>query len=156
MTYLFRICFFFNDTATTEIYTYGHTPSLHDALPILEQHIADTPAEHHPKHAVEQQVTKGVGVDPGKAAGIDAPGTQPRGHHEGEQVHQPIPVHGHRPELDGDRIYVVQDRHTASHVKTPIMPVAGCRRRGLPALAADQTRSEVHTSALPSLMRNSY
>src|SRR3546814_1821501 len=27
---------FFNDTATTEIYTYGHTLSLHDALPILE------------------------------------------------------------------------------------------------------------------------
>src|SRR3546814_7602664 len=25
---------FFNDTATTEIYTYGHTSSLHDALPI--------------------------------------------------------------------------------------------------------------------------
>src|SRR3546814_7555374 len=28
-------CFFFNDTATTEIYTYGHTLSLHDALPIF-------------------------------------------------------------------------------------------------------------------------
>src|SRR3546814_8600359 len=26
---------FFNDTATTEIYTYCHTLSLHDALPIL-------------------------------------------------------------------------------------------------------------------------
>src|SRR3546814_13885475 len=26
--------FFFNETATTEIYTYGHTLSLHDALPI--------------------------------------------------------------------------------------------------------------------------
>src|SRR3546814_16306506 len=25
---------FLNDTATTEIYTYGHTLSLHDALPI--------------------------------------------------------------------------------------------------------------------------
>src|SRR3546814_10577394 len=28
------VCFFFTDTATTEIYTYGHTLSLHDALPI--------------------------------------------------------------------------------------------------------------------------
>src|SRR3546814_12384140 len=28
------IFFFFNETATTEIYTYGHTLSLHDALPI--------------------------------------------------------------------------------------------------------------------------
>src|SRR3546814_17306518 len=31
----FVLCsFFFNDTATTEIYTYLHTLSLHDALPI--------------------------------------------------------------------------------------------------------------------------
>src|SRR3546814_18497494 len=29
--------FFFNDTATTEIYTYGHTLSLHDALPIYRR-----------------------------------------------------------------------------------------------------------------------
>src|SRR3546814_11770190 len=29
-----KIYFFFNDTATTEIYTYLHTLSLHDALPI--------------------------------------------------------------------------------------------------------------------------
>src|SRR3546814_15415539 len=27
-------CFFFKDTATTDIYTYRHTLSLHDALPI--------------------------------------------------------------------------------------------------------------------------
>src|SRR3546814_13459484 len=32
MLYIFN--FFFNDTATTEIYTYRHTLSLHDALPI--------------------------------------------------------------------------------------------------------------------------
>src|SRR3546814_17155302 len=31
---LVLLIFFFNDTATTEIYTYGHTLSLHDALPI--------------------------------------------------------------------------------------------------------------------------
>src|SRR3546814_9643647 len=31
----FIVFFFFNDTATTEIYTYRHTLSLHDALPIL-------------------------------------------------------------------------------------------------------------------------
>src|SRR3546814_16438569 len=31
---MFYIFFFFNDTATTAIYTYRHTLSLHDALPI--------------------------------------------------------------------------------------------------------------------------
>src|SRR3546814_17254038 len=30
----------FNATATTEIYTYGHTLSLHDALPIYSQGIS--------------------------------------------------------------------------------------------------------------------
>src|SRR3546814_15365390 len=30
------ICFFFMDTATTDIDTYGHTLSLHDALPIFD------------------------------------------------------------------------------------------------------------------------
>src|SRR3546814_2329941 len=31
--------FFFNATATTEIYTDGHTLSLHDALPIFDTHV---------------------------------------------------------------------------------------------------------------------
>src|SRR3546814_13326559 len=30
------VCFFFNVTATTYIYTYGHTLALHDALPIFD------------------------------------------------------------------------------------------------------------------------
>src|SRR3546814_15977147 len=38
-------CFFLNDTATTEIYTYGHTLSLHDALPICGQRGKAVPAD---------------------------------------------------------------------------------------------------------------
>src|SRR5213075_3515042 len=34
--------FFFNDTATTEIYTTRHTLSLHDALPILSPPARET------------------------------------------------------------------------------------------------------------------
>src|SRR5215813_15478081 len=48
-TYIFVI-FFFNDTATTEIYTL----SLHDALPISGQHAAHgrvDPRHHHPPRA---------------------------------------------------------------------------------------------------------
>src|SRR3546814_13743709 len=33
--------FFVNDTATTQIYTYGHTLSLHDALPISRAQVLD-------------------------------------------------------------------------------------------------------------------
>src|SRR3546814_12127620 len=46
--------FFFNDTATTEIYTYWHTLSLHDALPIFAasplRRVAPTPPPKPPHH----------------------------------------------------------------------------------------------------------
>src|SRR3546814_16945954 len=37
------IIFFFNETATTEIYTYLHTLSLHDALPVSTRTISARP-----------------------------------------------------------------------------------------------------------------
>src|SRR3546814_2201105 len=39
------LCFFFNDTATTVIYTYVHTLSLHDALPICAEAVVIAPGE---------------------------------------------------------------------------------------------------------------
>src|SRR3546814_17907458 len=48
MLFLVSIIFFLNDTANTEIYTYCHTLSLHDALPIylpgLEDGAATAPS----------------------------------------------------------------------------------------------------------------
>src|SRR3546814_484455 len=41
--------FFFNDPATTELYTYGHTLSLHDALPIS----GDAGGTGHPHRQIE-------------------------------------------------------------------------------------------------------
>src|SRR3546814_17009028 len=38
------VIFFFNDTATTDIYTYCHTLSLHDALPLSLRLLADADA----------------------------------------------------------------------------------------------------------------
>src|SRR3546814_18607420 len=37
---IYFICFFFNESSTTEIYTYLHTLSLHDALPIFSVRVA--------------------------------------------------------------------------------------------------------------------
>src|SRR3546814_11774596 len=34
MSFIYRYCYFYNDTSTTQIYTYRHTLSQHDALPI--------------------------------------------------------------------------------------------------------------------------
>src|SRR3546814_14799937 len=49
--------FFFNDTATTEIYTYVHTLSLHDALPIYRiarKQVADHRDDDHPERGADQ------------------------------------------------------------------------------------------------------
>src|SRR3546814_17290250 len=47
VVFIVSVVFFFNDTATTEIYTYVHTLSLHDALPssakLAEEIIRVTP-----------------------------------------------------------------------------------------------------------------
>src|SRR3546814_9713389 len=47
------LCFFFKDPATTEIYTYGHTLSLHDALPIYST--AATPRWHGRPSSAERR-----------------------------------------------------------------------------------------------------
>src|SRR3546814_15628248 len=46
----YRLSFCFKDTATTEIYTYGHTLALHDALPIFRgrEYSGDFFALQHP------------------------------------------------------------------------------------------------------------
>src|SRR3546814_3319571 len=45
--YVVCLPFFFNDPATTEIYTYGHTLSLHDALPILHGWLGKAARQSH-------------------------------------------------------------------------------------------------------------
>src|SRR5213596_1696284 len=47
MSAIFICCFFFNDTATTEIYTRPYTLSLHDALPISTRSSAPGPEWAH-------------------------------------------------------------------------------------------------------------
>src|SRR3546814_14543627 len=59
--------FFFNDTATTENYTYWHTLSLHDALPIYREILTVRPASPpfpngvcaHPKDPAEAKSSLG-------------------------------------------------------------------------------------------------
>src|SRR3546814_15188123 len=63
VTYL-SCAFFFNDPATTEIYTYLHTLSLHDALPILLRetrpqriiHLAGARQTHDPRSLLDDNV----------------------------------------------------------------------------------------------------
>src|SRR3546814_16831237 len=49
---LYLVVYLFNDTATTESYTYCHTLSLHDALPILSCPSASPSAGSTPKNGL--------------------------------------------------------------------------------------------------------
>src|SRR3546814_419042 len=64
--------FFFNDTATTEIYTYLHTLSLHDALPIWIERVVELPAE--PALGV-RRANLDAGARPQPVIGVDAKDT---------------------------------------------------------------------------------
>src|SRR3546814_7769991 len=66
---------FFNDPATTQIYTYLHTLSLHDALPIydidaLKQVFADADAKGWFIEAMFLEPVMGEG-DPGRSVPVD-------------------------------------------------------------------------------------
>src|SRR3546814_8511527 len=50
------MCFFFNDTSTTETYTYLHTLSLHDALPLVGiDEVEGLVRRHLVAHVVEHE-----------------------------------------------------------------------------------------------------
>src|SRR3546814_12543957 len=55
---MYVVVCFFNDTATTEIYTYGHTLSLHDALPISQGRNESTDREPRPLRDTELIATR--------------------------------------------------------------------------------------------------
>src|SRR3546814_13972087 len=54
--------FFFNDTATTEIYTYLHTLSLHDALPIYTTLPCEITGRYGSGRVFLRPATQGTGL----------------------------------------------------------------------------------------------
>src|SRR3546814_5316261 len=135
-------CFFFNDTATTEIYTYGNTLSLHDALPIL--------------HGSTAPASPASGGRLG-GAGRDRRDRSPQG--EAARVAR---SHGARdPSGDGAGLAV---RRLAVAVADPRRSGRDLGRVAVPPSSVGEPtarhrhhgRSEEHTSELQSLMRISY
>jgi hypothetical protein len=56
-----RGCFFFNDTATTEIYTLTDTLSLHDALPIYIEELNDLYCSPNTVRVIKSRIMRWVG-----------------------------------------------------------------------------------------------
>src|SRR3546814_20997567 len=74
----FAFYFFLNDTATTEIYTYLHTLSLHDALPILQAQARHRPPLHGLRDACKTRCSlpgRGPAQSPHRAEAVSWRGT---------------------------------------------------------------------------------
>ncbi len=77
---------------------------------MVEQDVAETPPQDHPKGHVEQQVAQLLGIHGGIRATGPQPG-QPPARNEGDQVGQAVPVDGQRSERNGNRIELRMYEH---------------------------------------------
>src|SRR3546814_14022770 len=139
------LCFFFKDTATTEIYTYCHTLSLHCALPIFdnllrEAHAIANPvmlhvatADHFVAPDVQKAMHEGLdnhpkvtihdysGLDHGFAAEFGK-----RRDEEGAQLDRKSVVSGTRVSVSvdlGGRRFIKKTRHSIiTHITITIIP----------------------------------
>src|SRR2546430_12739123 len=105
LTSFFSIFFFFNDTATTEIYTL----SLHDALPISRHRY------------VEQHEIGGFGLEPGEQRRGAV--RLPRNHHPRVRLHDAARSEEHTSELQSQsnlvcRLLLEKKTKKISHQKT--------------------------------------
>ncbi len=78
---------------------------------LVEQHVAEPPAQHRAKHAKEQDVVE-IASGPAKPGlGPDAVTSEHEHDDEGEQVHQSVPAHRQRAEMKGYGIELRMDEH---------------------------------------------
>ena len=81
---------------------------------LVEEDVAQAPAEDHAEHAVEEHVVDILLGDAEAEALAHAPFAQDDHQHEREQVHEPVPAHGERAEAEGDRIELRMDEHAGA------------------------------------------
>src|SRR3546814_6077710 len=74
---MYTLIFFFKDTAPTEIYPYGPTLSLHDALPIYLQRTGLAARRFHLPHGLGQRVEPSATADDCRAKSRKADGESP-------------------------------------------------------------------------------
>ena len=81
---------------------------------LVEEHVAQAPAQDYPHGAVEQEVFEVAAVHAGER-GVRATrqpqAAQQEKAQESHEVHQAIPAHGNRAQLQGDRVKLRMDEH---------------------------------------------
>src|SRR5262245_26048751 len=77
---------------------------------LVEEHIAQPPAEDHAEDGEEDEVVELLARD-GRAASDDSPDSEPPRRGEAHEVHEAVPAHGQRPDGEGDRVEVGMNEH---------------------------------------------
>jgi hypothetical protein len=72
-------------------------------LAAVEQHVADAPAEDDAERPVEDDVVHLRGGD-GRGGALRPPVAEPPGGREADEVHDPVPAHGERAEVQSHRV----------------------------------------------------
>src|SRR3546814_15286928 len=153
------LVFFFNDTATTEMYTYCHTPSLHDALPSWPA--GRRACEGRSAIRLWRRLAGGVAATrhEGRRGSEDRPRIHHRacdaGPHDGQHDMELERLRGQ--EVQGDRLRL----QPQSGVGRPLpfhRAFQRADRQGLSSQlqAHGRFRSEQPTTELKSLMRTAY
>jgi hypothetical protein len=79
----------------------------------VEQHIPETATENHPQHTIKQQIVELLRIQQRCRAALDTVMSECEKQRKGQQIHQPVPANGQRPERDGNRIKLRMNHHDA-------------------------------------------
>ena len=123
---------------------------------LVKQHISKPPTQHHAEHAEEKQV---VDIAPGPVLCselrlCDAQAGQPDEHAESGQIGQAVPMHGQRPELDGDRVKLRVDPHGGIPFGLDESAIIASQRAARPVLRRDKDRSVCRPGLVPPYCAN--
>ncbi|MCY1529608.1 hypothetical protein D9M68_647630 [compost metagenome] len=94
---------------------------------LVEQHIAQPPAQHHAQHAIEDEVFQVAHIERRGVAAGDPPAAQQVHQGKADEIHQPVPVNGKRPDLQGDGV----EFRILQHVLPDTMKLNDNNRRAL-------------------------
>src|SRR4029077_19364329 len=78
---------------------------------LVEQHVAETPAEHNSDHAIKQQVVEILVTPTQVRTLLDTKSAQQDPRDKGDQIHEAVPTNGQRAKLDGCWVELGMDEH---------------------------------------------
>jgi len=110
-----------DDAEKAAVKTHAAFPQLEDVERVgqvfqrlVEQHVAQPPAEDDAEHAVEQHVVEHVHGPAGPRPMRDAPAPEHDDLQKGDEVHEAVPVDGDGAELQGDGVELRMNEHEVS------------------------------------------